>query len=377
MLKAQKHQTSGVTAPTTTKDSAASAIACLEKPYLQSFAALKSELRRRGYFRKDPTGVLGILAFHSLMFLFGLSVFVWHDAWLVMALATVIWGYGLTGIAANTHSASHYATSNARWLNRLLTYVGYPVITGFSASYWWHKHIVLHHRHPNLIDHDVDIEWMPMFALTEMDYQRSGVWAKFYYRWQGIFVPFALALNMTYGQWHSLRFIVTKCSHASTRKSGHLVDAICLVLHFSIWLILPLLVFSPWSVVGFYCLRNVILGYTFFLLNAPSHYPEEAICLAQPEQEDFVLRQTATTLNYRVGWLGRMLCSGVEFQIEHHLFPAICHTRLPAISPLVKEYCDFHGYPYRTLGWGNALRQSILAFYIPKRIQDPLYGKRQ
>jgi linoleoyl-CoA desaturase len=345
--------------------------AAVAKPYLTNLRALRSELRKRGHFRKDPAGVIGILAFHSVVFAFGLSVFLLHESLLVKSFATIVWGYGLTGIAANTHSSSHYATTKKRWLNRLLTYLGYPLVTGFSACYWWHKHIVLHHRHPNLVDHDVDIEWMPIFALTEVDLDRAGPWMRMFYRIQGIFVPLAISFNMTFGQWHSIRFLWLNWRGSGKKKWSYALDAACLILHFGLWIGLPMLFFSPWEVLGFYLLRNTVLGYTFFLLNAPSHYPAEAVCLAAPESEDFVYRQTATTLNYRVGWLGRLLCSGVEFQIEHHLFPSICHTRLPKISPLVKEYCEYHGYPYRTLGWSHALSKAIFAFCFPKQVVLP------
>lgn len=143
------------------------------------------------------------------------------------------------------------------------------------------------------------------------------------------------------------------------------------VLRQKLWIGIPLLLFPVWAVLSFYLLRNIVLGYTFFFLNAPSHYPAEADCLACPEQNDFVYRQTATTLNYRVGWLGRALCSGVEFQIEHHLFPSICHTQLPKVSPFVKEFCEYHGYPYRTLGWGESLLKSLRAFVVPKAVVEP------
>lgn len=335
--------------------------------HLESFRALRRELRRQGYFDKDPVGVLALLVMHCTLFLFGLTIFLIEDRLFMTVAATVVWGYGLTGIAANTHSSSHYATSKKRWVNRLLTYFGYPLVTGFSACYWWHKHIVLHHSHPNLIGHDVDIDWMPLFALTESDRSRAGRLGCWFYRCQVLLVPFAIAFNMTYGQWHSVRFLWHHVISNRDRRWAHWVDASCLLLHILVWIGVPML-FLPWtSVLGFYLLRNTVLGYTFFLLNAPSHYPAEAACFSHPQGDDFVLRQTSTTLNYRVGSIGRALCSGVEYQIEHHLFPAICHTHLPAVSRLVREYCEFHGYPYRTLSWSQALAKAIWAFHSPKR----------
>ena len=337
----------------------------------RNFRNLRRELRRQGLFRKDPVGVLSLLALHSTLFVAGLTLFLIDERIAVKVAATVIWGYGLTGIASNTHSSSHYATSERRWLNRLLTYVGYPVVTGFSATYWWHKHIVLHHSHPNLVGHDVDIDWMPLFAITTEDRRGASRWRSMIFRCQVVLVPLSISLNMTYGQFHSLRFLWQNMRSCNRRKFSHWLDTGCLLLHAVLWIGLPMMIL-PWpSVLAFYLLRNTVLGYTFFLLNAPSHYPVEASCLSSPETTDFVRRQTMTTLNYRVGPIGRALCSGVEYQIEHHLFPAICHTRLPGASRLVREYCKKHGYPYRELSWSEALVKAVWAFHEPKKVEEP------
>lgn len=337
----------------------------------RNFRNLRRELRRSGLFRKDPVGVLSLLVMHSTLFVAGLVLFLIDERIGVQIAATVVWGYGLTGIASNTHSSSHYATSERRWINRLLTYVGYPVVTGFSATYWWHKHIVLHHSHPNLIGHDVDIDWMPLFAITTEDRRGASRWRAILFRCQVALVPLAISLNMTYGQFHSLRFLWRKMNSRDERKLSHWIDAGCLVLHVAFWIGVPMLIF-PWtSVLAFYLLRNTVLGYTFFMLNAPSHYPVEATCLSSPETTDFVRRQTMTTLNYRVGPIGRALCSGVEYQIEHHLFPAICHTRLPAASQFVRAYCEKHGYQYRELSWCEALAKAVWAFHEPKEVEQP------
>jgi fatty acid desaturase len=76
-----------------------------------------------------------------------------------------------------------------------------------------------------------------------------------------------------------------------------------------------------------------------------------------------VLRQTATTVNFRTGPIGRFLCSGVEYQIEHHLFPRISHVYYPELSPLVEQFCRERNYPYRTLGWFEAIWKSLATFY--------------
>jgi linoleoyl-CoA desaturase len=85
-----------------------------------------------------------------------------------------------------------------------------------------------------------------------------------------------------------------------------------------------------------------------------------------------VLRQTCTTTNFRVGAIGRMLCSGLDSQIEHHLFPAFDHTRYSKMSAEVQAFCEKHGYPYRRLGWWEAVGKAFGSFRHPKPIRSSL-----
>jgi linoleoyl-CoA desaturase len=60
----------------------------------------------------------------------------------------------------------------------------------------------------------------------------------------------------------------------------------------------------------------------------------------------------------------------VEYQIEHHLFPNLCHVYYPKIAPLVHAFCKRNGYPYRTLGWGEAIIKSYAALFHPRPVRD-------
>jgi len=132
----------------------------------------------------------------------------------------------------------------------------------------------------------------------------------------------------------------------------------------------PLFFFAAVDVWLFYVLRRGLFSYVVFAAFAPAHFPDEALFVDKASQDvDFVRLQTSTTINFKTGRLGRVLCAGVQYQIEHHLFPGISHTHYPEVSKIVKAYCDAHGYPYRTLGWGEAVIKSLLVFYRPKTIR--------
>jgi linoleoyl-CoA desaturase len=114
-----------------------------------------------------------------------------------------------------------------------------------------------------------------------------------------------------------------------------------------------------------------------FSVFAPAHFPEEAAAVApSTKPEDFVLLQTATTVNFRTGLIGRLLCAGVQYQIEHHLFCSISHPYYPQVSKLVEEFCRANGYPYRSMSWDLALLKTFLSFWKPRKTHQDLEALR-
>ena len=139
---------------------------------------------------------------------------------------------------------------------------------------------------------------------------------------------------------------------------------------------IPSIFFGPLPVLALYAVRVVLLGYAIFIAFAPAHFPEEAAFLDREgkgraeyfRKADYILLQTSTTLNFRTGFFGRLFCAGVDYQIEHHLFPGYSHVYYPEMSRILKRFCEVNGYPYRTLGWWEAVWKSLVVFGRPKPV---------
>jgi fatty acid desaturase len=329
---------------------------------------LQAEFRRRGWHRRATGILLCQFAFVVALTIAGVAIFFLASSLVAKVLGCIIAAMGSLGISTQAHTASHGALSRKKWVNRFLTYLGYPVLLGVSATNWRNKHIVVHHKAPNVEGHDDDIRLMPLFALTQEQAQRGGRLAQFYYRYiQWLVVVPAIALNAFNMQLYGWAYVLWKLSHRDTRTAAHWADLGALLLHLGLWFGLPMLFFSPAEVLLAYVLRMAFAGYAIFAAFAPAHFPAEAAIADHSQRKaDFTLRQTATTVNFRTGPIGRLLCAGVEYQIEHHLFPNHSHVYYPAMSPLVREFCERHGYPYRTLGWGEGILKSLKAFACPR-----------
>lgn len=345
---------------------------------LAELQELREEARRRGWYGR-PTGrlLLDLAGFLALAAA-GAAVFLFADGLFVRLCGLALSTGASIGVATFTHTASHNAIARRQWANEALTYFGYTFFWGLSANYWWHKHVAVHHPAPNVFGVDDDADFSPWLALTQREVAASTGWKRVYYsRFQHWTFPLLLAVmgfGMQSAAWGHL---LGALRDPARRSRKHWIDLGVLILHLAVWIGLPMLFFPAWNVIGFYALRISLMGFCVFAVSAPGHIPAYAIFI-EPDEEsrDFLLRQTATTANFTVGRLGRWLCSGLEYQIEHHLFPGICHRYYPELSPEVRELCRRLGLPYHVYGWDRALAMCFAVMARPKRIEPSLEAAR-
>jgi linoleoyl-CoA desaturase len=124
------------------------------------------------------------------------------------------------------------------------------------------------------------------------------------------------------------------------------------VVFFTLAFAVPLLLHPWWAVLLFYGVTSCVVGITLSIVFQMAHCVEEAkFPLPQPEtgriENSWAVHQVETTVNFaRRSRVASWLLGGLNFQIEHHLFPRICHVNYPAISKIVEETCRDHGVKY-------------------------------
>ncbi len=339
-----------------------------------ALAALRDEIARRGWDRECAAPVVLELVAHLTLSLVGVACFLVADTQLVRVLALLASTAGSLGVATNTHTASHYATSRRRALNELLTYFGYPFFLGLSATYWWRKHLLIHHPSPNVIGVDDDMDLSPWFAVTEREVRLSRGLRRFYYRHvQWLLFPPLVALNGFNMQAAGLKHLARTITDPRRRRIVHWLDLVALAAHLAVFIVLPLWWFPLPRVLGFNGLRIGLLGCAMFAVFAPGHFPAEAVCVDKKGRPfPTWLLQTTTTLNFRPGRLLGPFCSGLQYQIEHHLFPEVSHIYHAQMSESVERFCRELGLPYRCNAWGRALWQSWMVFRNQKAVRPHL-----
>jgi linoleoyl-CoA desaturase len=334
-------------------------------------AELRREFARRGWDKKATGRIVFELVIHLVLALAGAGIFFTCHNLAARILGLLISSFGCMGVGTNTHTSTHYGTSDKRWVNEALSYFGYPMFLGLSVTYWWHKHVVLHHPSPNVIGVDSDADLLPWFAITADEVYASSGLRRFYYQHLQFWLfPLALALNcfgMTSAGW---AYVIRMLRNSKSRKTAHWIDLGALVLHYVAWIGVPLLFWPLSTVAVFYCLRAILLGYVMYAVLGPGHLPAEAQRTTDEARRssDFFTIQTTGTVSFRTGLLGGFLCSGLEYQVEHHLFPNISHPYYRQISFAVQRLCAAHGLPYRSCSWAMALWKSWSVLRLPQQV---------
>jgi fatty acid desaturase (delta-4 desaturase) len=253
------------------------------------------------------------------------------------------WLYALIGLNIQ-HDANHGAVSRIPFVNRVLGMSQNWI--GGSAVDWIHQHVVQHHIQTNHVDRDPDIVGNDLLRFNPKN--AFAYIHGFQHVYIFLLLPFFGFTYIIDSFKHNLeRFHFSQYSPMLERHRNQELASILFFL--SRWVVLPIymtktsftstfLNISPLFIVGGYYLSF------FFII---SHNFEGVVHHFHNSREtpNFLRRQVSSSSN--VG--GPVLCfinGGLNYQIEHHLFPRVSHVHYPTIAPVVREFCVSRGIPY-------------------------------
>jgi len=249
------------------------------------------------------------------------------------------------------HDALHGAYLSRSVGNRILGFL--MDLFGASSFYWKKEHTVDHHTFTNIAEHDADLDVPILLRLCPKAPHRS------FHRFQHWYAPLLYCLNLMHWVYFSdLKRIyqVFKDKQSGPGKPSKLEVFLMIafkMIHVFMFLVVPIMLLpvSWWQVVlgyiGFLAMAGITLTTVFQL----AHIVENvAFPLPNEEgkmQNSFAKHQLDTTSNFAIkNRLVHFLFGGLNFQIEHHLFPHICHAHLHKISPIVESTAKEFGLPY-------------------------------
>jgi fatty acid desaturase len=211
------------------------------------------------------------------------------------------------------------------------------LLLGVSYGWWVGKHN-RHHSHPNHADRDPDIAIGAVAFTAEQARARRGLARVMASRQAYLFFPLLL------GEAVHLHSASVRALLGGTVRFK-LLEALLLGAHLTGYLSALLLVLSPWRALVFVIVQQGLLGLYLGCAFAPNH--KGMPVLTEQDELDFLRRQVLTSRNVRGGRLVDFVLGGLNYQIEHHLFPSLPRPSLHRAQPLVRAFCVERGLPYR------------------------------
>jgi fatty acid desaturase len=285
--------------------------------------------RRRGWYAARIGLNLALLAAGWVAFAaLGES---WWQLLVAAYLAVVF-----TQVAFVGHDAGHRQIVRSRRANDRMGLLHANLLVGISFGWWVPKHNA-HHSNPNHEDLDPDISITALAFTADQAGSKHGL-VRLIARHQGwLFFPLLL-LEAAHLHLASIKAVLRGSGRANA------IERLLLLAHVAAYLAALLLVLSPLQVVAFIVVQQGLFGLYLGCAFAPNH--KGMPTLTQADELDFLRRQVLTSRNVRGSWLVDFVLGGLNYQIEHHLFPNMPRPNLRRAQPLIRAFCEQHSLDY-------------------------------
>jgi fatty acid desaturase len=279
-----------------------------------------------------------------------LALFVVGNSWVALAIAPVL-GFFSTQVVFFGHDAGHQQIFRSRRANRMVGLIAGDALTGVSFGWWVPKHAA-HHAHPNVVDRDPDIGvgGVALASTAEIAGSRrsAGRLLARYQAW--VFFPL-LALEGLGLHISGVSFLVRR------RDRSAALEGVILGLHAIAYLTFVFRVLSPLRGVAFIAVQQGLFGLYLGCTFAPNHK-------GMPIYNDdsglgFLQGQISVSRNVKGGRFTAFIFGGLNYQIEHHLFPTMPRPNLAKAQRIVRSFCATQDIPYNEDTLVGSYRQAL------------------
>lgn len=276
--------------------------------------------------------------------------------WLALILSLIIMSFGVAGIGLSVmHDANHGAYSKTSWINSLL---GYSLnLVGATSYNWKIQHNVMHHTYTNIHDHDEDISPRGVLRLSP-----DSEWKKIH-KYQFIYAWFLYGLMTLV--WIVIKDIVRLNryrrdgmvkKHNGNIYKEWMILILTKVIYIGYIFVIPLVFTSLlwWQILLGVIIMHYIAGFILAIIFQPAHVIEGTEYPAPDDNDqleyNWTIHQLHTTTNFsnKSRWFSWYV-GGLNFQVEHHLFPNVCHVHYRKIANIVKSTAAEYGIPYKSV----------------------------
>jgi fatty acid desaturase len=330
-------------------------------PRGSDYAALSRQVRQAGLLDRRTHYYAWKITLTTAAFVLGWAAFAaignsWWQLADAVFLAVVFAQFGFLG-----HDAGHSQVFSSKRANTVLGIACGNLSTGVSYDWWNSKHN-RHHAHPNTEGADPDIA-MGALAFSASIARTARGLQRVIFRYQAYLVIPMLFLEALSLHVASIRTVTgPSCRHRAW-------EVTLLAAHFAAYLGTVFFVLPPVKAVVFILVQQGLLGFYLGCSFAPNH--KGMPILPASDKTDFLRRQVLTSRNVNGGWLTDFALGGLNYQIEHHLFPSMPQPNLRRAQPLVAAFCADQGVPYAQTSLLTSYAQALRHLADVGRLSGP------
>jgi fatty acid desaturase len=315
------------------------------------YRMLASQMRDAGLFERHPVRYGVRMGLTVAAFAAGwVGLFAVGDSWTSLGLAAFL-AFVFTQVSFVGHDAGHQQIFESRRANHVVGLVVANMLVGLSFGWWVPKHNA-HHAHPNVVGKDPDIGAgaVALSFTTDIARSRQGA-GKLLARYQAwLFFPL---LTVEGAGLH----ISGVDAVLRRRDRPAAVEGLLLAVHAALYLTAVLLVLSPLRALAFVVVQQGLFGLYLGCSFAPNH--KGMPVLEDDSDLGFVRRQIITARNVAGGRFTAFMLGGLNYQIEHHLFPTMPRRGLPRAQGIVRVFCAERQIAYREDSLVGSYRQAL------------------
>lgn len=312
---------------------------------LADFQKLKDELETEGFFKPDMLHVTYRVS--EIIMMHAVGIYLLFNGYYYPGL--IILGVVSGRCGWLMHEGGHYSLTGNIQLDQGLQCWIYGVGCGMSGS-WWRSQHNKHHSMPQKINHDVDLNTLPLVAFTSKVVKKMGSIQKIWIKMQPVLFPLVTCLLVALG-W---QFFLHPHHILRAKKWNEIAP---FMVRYSFFAFFCVPKFGLSGALVTYLLYTWVASNYIFINFALSHTHLPTVP-ADDRAVDWVRYSAIYTMNVKPGpfrfvnwWM-----SYLNFQIEHHLFPSMPQFRHPIISPRVKALFEKHGLVYDQRSYSDAMK---------------------
>lgn len=324
----------------------------------QKYEELTARLKAAGLLDRSPyyyfyktTTTLGLF-FLSILLL-------WNGNWLLSSIALGLFWQQAGWLS---HEYCHHCVFNDRKLNTSFGLVLGNLLQGYSISWWKDRHNT-HHAITNVLEADPDIDNLPVFMWTTHDFHRLATWNSKLTNILGAtlpyqafyFLPFCALLKLIWCLQSVLFALSMKHSISKSYRSRANIELGLLAAHWigyaTFFFFLP----SVSSMFYYFFISEGIGGFCIAVIVFFNHYACEQFPNTEKTQMSFLELQLRTTRNASPGVLIDWFAGGLNYQVEHHLYPTMPRNNLYPASKIVRQFCKENNLPYQCMDFFDGL----------------------